>query len=191
MVKRAKKLAGTAKTAKQQQDLQKMSLLFNAIIDKNISAGAKTLLAKDWEVKLKENNIERLAMGLDTRGKKIKPLKPETRFAKRMVARGKWHLKNTTELITTGAANYGRNRGRTLSSMQAKVTFKILKGAISATIRYFAKDEDSNAIDGYLKKRYQRYYYGGLAPLTTKRGQTELKKLTDSMEKIFRIKLIK
>jgi hypothetical protein len=173
------------------------------ILAKNISSTALTRAENDINSQQFDNNFERLNLGIDVNGKKIKNLGIRyTRWKKDYIkgrlnhrektlkTKKKWfrELYTTTEMKANSTPNYGRLTGKTFSNVIYESTVRILKDRIKITVWTYIKKKQQNLIAQGLIEKYKRYYYGGLASQTSKRGQNELQKIMDIVSKRLNLK---
>ena len=182
------------------KDIQKIDFDLS-VIAKNISKQALTRAENDINSQQFDNNFERLNLGIDVNGKKIKNLKASYSRWKRDYIKGrinhrkkskgkKWfrELYTVTENKANSTPNYGRLTGKTLSNVIYDSTVRILKNRIKITVWTYIKKKQQNLIAQGLIEKYKRYYYGGLASQTSKRGQNEMQKILAIIAKRLNLK---
>ena len=173
-------------------------------VREKISGPTLTKISNAVATEIDIMNRERLNLGIDADGKKIKKLSIDYDLQKRLYVRGALkHRKKTlqrkpewykdlyakTEYAAKSVPNYGRRSGKSLSSLITKVKSKQLKTGIEITANLNLKpvsprkrDKQEKIIQGL--KDIGRNYYGLLAPENTNRGRIERERIRKAIQRV-------
>jgi len=163
-------------------DLTQLKIQVSAAVIKKLN-GKKTKINQEVAKELKEHNLLMLNRGIDTRGKRIRSLRPDYNKRKKsskernkMIRSGR---DSKTEYAAKKSPNYGRLSGTTFSALKFKVSFasgKQTKSSVTLNVqasggkrtKYWTwLEKNYGATKGWFgkgrKKTYkkaQRFYYG-------------------------------